>query len=98
MAHITSEEEAAVNEVLQLLEAQPVDTTSSSNPLVSLTNDDQISLRNVRSWQFWFRLEKRKKPSVCSSHMIRLNAFPTRTFRNTPKGMKPTSATRLLIL
>ena len=41
MAHITPEEEAAVNEVMQLLEAQPLDTTSS-NPLVSLTNDDQI--------------------------------------------------------
>ena len=41
MAHITPEEEAAVNEVMQLLEAPPLDTTSS-NPLVSLTNDDQI--------------------------------------------------------
>ena len=41
MSQITPEEEAAVNEVLQLLESQPVDTTSS-NPLVSLTNDDQI--------------------------------------------------------
>ena len=42
MASITLEEEAAVNEVLQLLEAQPVDTTFS-NPLVSLINDDNIS-------------------------------------------------------
>ena len=41
MAHITPEEAAAVNEVMELLEAQPVDMTSS-NPLVSLTNDDQI--------------------------------------------------------
>ena len=37
----TPEENAALNEVLQLLEAQPEDTTSS-NPLVSLTNDDNI--------------------------------------------------------
>ena len=41
MAHVTSEEEAAINEVMQILEAQPVDTTSA-NPLVSFTNDDQI--------------------------------------------------------
>ena len=41
MGSITLEEEAAVNEVLQLLQTQPVDTTSS-NPLVSLTNNDQI--------------------------------------------------------
>ena len=41
MAHITAKEEATLNEVMQLLEAQPLDTTSSS-PLVSLTNEDQI--------------------------------------------------------
>ena len=42
MEHITPEEEAAFNAgVMQLLEAQLVDTTST-NPLVSLTNDDQI--------------------------------------------------------
>ena len=94
MAHMTPGEEAALNEVMQMLEAEPVEsTTSSANPLVSVTNDD-----NVRSWQFLFRLENRKKPSVCSSHMIRLNAFPTRMFRNTPKGMKPTLATRQLRL
>ena len=41
MSHITAEEEAALNEVFQLLESHPVDTTSA-NSLVSLTNDDQI--------------------------------------------------------
>ena len=41
MAHITAEDETTLNEVMQLLEAQPLDTTSS-NPLVSLTNDDNI--------------------------------------------------------
>ena len=41
MSNITPEEEAAVNKVLQLLESQPVDTTST-NPLVSVTNDDNI--------------------------------------------------------
>ena len=37
----TPEENAALDEVMQLLEAEPADTTSS-NPLVSLTNNDQI--------------------------------------------------------
>ena len=37
MDHFTHEKEAALNEVMQMLEAEPVDTTSS-NPLV----DDQI--------------------------------------------------------
>ena len=41
MAHVTAEEEAAVNEVMQMLEAQPVDTTSAAS-LVPFTNDDQI--------------------------------------------------------
>ena len=41
MAHVTPEEEAALNEVMQLLESQPVDTTTSSS-LVSVTNDDNI--------------------------------------------------------
>ena len=42
MAHMTPGEEAALNEVMQMLEAEPVDTTSSPNPLVSVTNDDNI--------------------------------------------------------
>ena len=41
MDHFTHEEEAASNEVMQLLEAEPIDTTSS-NPLVSVTNADNI--------------------------------------------------------
>ena len=39
MAHVTAEEEAAMNEVMQMLEAQPLDTTSST-AVVPL--DDQI--------------------------------------------------------
>ena len=93
MAHVTPEEEAALTEIMQVLESQPVDTTTSPDTLVSVTNDDNIPL-NGRSWQFWFRLENRKKPSVCSSHMIRLNALPTKMYKNTPKAMKPTSATK----
>ena len=38
----TPEEEAALNEVMQLLEAEPVESTNSANSLVSLTNNDQI--------------------------------------------------------
>ena len=41
MAHATPEEEAALIEVMQLLESQPVDTTTSTS-LVSVTNDDNI--------------------------------------------------------
>ena len=39
MAHMTPEEDAALNEIIQTLEAQPVE---SANPLVSVTNDDNI--------------------------------------------------------
>ena len=45
MAHMTPEEEAALIEALQLLEAEPVEataSTSSANPLVSVTNDNNI--------------------------------------------------------
>ena len=42
MAHVTPEEEAALNEVMQLLESKPEDTTTSPDTLVSVTNDDNI--------------------------------------------------------
>ena len=41
MAHATPEEEAALNEFMQTLEAEPTDTTTSTS-LVSVTNDDNI--------------------------------------------------------
>ena len=41
MAHATPEEEAALNEIMQTLEAEPTDTTTSTL-LVSVTNDDNI--------------------------------------------------------
>ena len=37
----TTEEKAALDKVMQLLEAEPVESTTSTS-LVSLTNDDQI--------------------------------------------------------
>ena len=41
MAHVIPEEETALNEILQTLEAQPVESTTSTS-LVSVTNDDNI--------------------------------------------------------
>ena len=41
----TPEEEAALNEVMQFLEAEPVESTNSANSLVSLTNNDQIPVQ-----------------------------------------------------
>ena len=41
MAHATPEEEAAFTQIMQELEAEPVDTTTSTS-LVSVTNDDNI--------------------------------------------------------
>ena len=40
MTLVIPEEEAALNEILQTLEAEPTESTTSANPLVSLTNDD----------------------------------------------------------
>ena len=89
MAHVTAEEEAALNEVMQMLEAQPLATTSSA-AVVPL--DDRIPAQREKLAVLV------SKPSACSSHMIRLNAFQTRMFQNALKGMTPTSATRPLIL
>ena len=41
MAHVTPEDEAAFKEIMQVLESQPEDTTTSTS-LVSVTNDDNI--------------------------------------------------------
>ena len=41
MAHAAPEEEAALNEVMQMLKAQPLETTSSA-AVVPFTNNDQI--------------------------------------------------------
>ena len=42
MAHVTPEEEAAFNGLMEMLEAEPTESTSSANPLASVTNDDNI--------------------------------------------------------
>ena len=41
MSHSAPEQDAALNVVMQLLKAQPVESTSA-NSLVSFANDDQI--------------------------------------------------------
>ena len=41
MTHVTAEDEAALNEVMQMLEAQPLETTSAA-ALVPFTDNDQI--------------------------------------------------------
>ena len=45
MAHVTAEEEAAMNEVMQMLEAQPLETTSSAT---ALPFDDQIPTKREK--------------------------------------------------
>ena len=40
MAHVTPEEEAVLNEIMQVLEAEPTESTTPANPLVSVTKDD----------------------------------------------------------
>ena len=50
MTHVTPEEEAALNEVMQVLESQPVDTTTSTS-LVSVTNDDNSSKTSAKRQQ-----------------------------------------------
>ena len=54
MAHVTAEEEAALNEVMQMLEAQPLESTSSV-PVLPFTNDNQIpAQREKLAVQFSF--------------------------------------------
>ena len=48
MAQITPEDEAAFNEILQVLEAEPTEATTSANPLVLVTNDDNISAQREK--------------------------------------------------
>ena len=48
MAHVTPEEEAAFNEVMQMLESQPVESTTTSTSLVSVTNDDNIPVQREK--------------------------------------------------
>ena len=77
MASITLEEEAGVNEVLQLLEAQSVATTSS-NPLVA----DNIPAQREKL-ALLVSTGKSKEAIGVHQHMIRLNAFPTKMYKNT---------------
>ena len=91
MAHVTPEEEAAFTQVMQLLESQPEDTTTSPNTLVSVTNDDNIPAQREK-------LAVPVSTGKSKEAMNRLNALLTKRYKSTPKGMKPTSATRPLSL
>ena len=88
----TPEEEAALNEILQTLEAEPTESTTSANPLVSVTNDNNIPAQREK---LAILVSTGKAKEAIG---VQLNAFPTRMFKNTPKGMRPTSATRPLSL
>ena len=96
MASITLEAEAAVNEVLQLLEAQPVDTTSS-NPLVSLTNDDQIPAQRGKLAILVSTGKSKEAIGVQLTHE-QVKRLSDKDVQKYSKGMKPTSATRSPIL
>ena len=67
MAQITPEDEAAFNECWRQNQQKPLHLLTPWFQLQTMT----ISPLNVKSWQFWFRLENPKKPSVCSSRMSR---------------------------
>ena len=90
----TPEEAAALNEVMQLLEAEPVDTTSVSTSLVSVTNDENIPAQRKKLAVLVSTGKSKEAIGVQLTHDQVINAFPTRMFKNAPKGMKPTSATR----
>ena len=67
----TAQEQEALNEVMQLLEATP-DTAEPTGftPGLLLTT----SPPNARSWPSLFRLASLKRPLVCRSHTNRSNA------------------------
>ena len=75
-------------EVINLFEAEPA---ASSHGV--LTSSKVLKFQPfVNSLQFWFLQAKRKKPSVCSWHKNRLNAWAIKTLKSTTKG------TRLMIV
>ena len=82
------DEQAALNEVMQLLEATP--DTAAPTGIANLG----LPANDARSWPCLFRLASPKRPSACSSHTNGSNACPTRTWRSTTNGRKPTSAAK----
>ena len=81
---------------MQLLEAQPVDTTTSTL-LVPFTNNDQIPAQREKL-AVLVSTGKWKEAIGGQLTHDQINAFPTTMFRNTQKGMKPTSVTKPPIL
>ena len=90
----TPEEEAALNEVMQMLEAEPVDTTSS-NPLVSLTNDDNIPAQREKLAVLVSTGKSKEAIGVQLTH-DQVKRLSDKDVQKYSKGMKPKSATRPL--
>ena len=96
----TPEEIAALNEAMQLLEAEPVESTTSqtsSNPLVSVTNDDSIPAQREKLAIPVSTGKSKEAIGVQLAH-DQVKRLSDKDVRNTLKGMKPTLATRPLRL
>ena len=68
-----AEEQAAISNVIQILEASPDSSTPSAVALVS-SNDTLVHRERLEGrlggWQFWSRLANHKKLSAFSLHRI----------------------------
>ena len=80
---------------MEMLEAQPVESTSA-NSLVPFANDDQTPAQREKLAILVSTGKSKEAIGVQLTHDQVV--FLTRMYKNTPKGMKPTSATRPLIL
>ena len=77
----TPEEKAALEEIAQLLEAQPEESTSAAS-LVSLTNDDQILAQREKLAILVSTGKSKEAIGVQSRlNMTRLNDFPARMYK-----------------
>ena len=83
--HVTAEEQAALNEVMQLLEVAP--DTAAPTGIVNLDNDIPVKREKLA-----ILVSTGKAKEASSSHTIKSSACPTRTWRSTTNGRKPTSA------
>ena len=82
-------EQAALNEVMQLLEAEPVESTSATS-LVSLTNDDNIPSQREKLAILVSTRKSKEAIGVQLTHEQVKRLFPQRC----TKILKPTSTTR----
>ena len=92
----TPEGTAALDKVMQLLEAEPVESTTSTS-LVSVTNDDNISAQREKLAILVSTGKSTEAIGVQLTHE-QVKRLTDKDVQNTPKGMKPTSATSPLSL